>query len=169
MVDDFGQPKKAKRTAGEIIVAGHKASFLAAYRQCGNISSAAEAANVARSMFYYWCEHDDAFVAAAQQARLEAVDRLIAEARRRAMEGVRQETPIFYLGRQIGTTIKTEYSDNLLMFLIKQADPSFRDRVDLHHSGGISDQSADPGEDHLTADQRSALRDFILSPHFPKD
>ena len=48
------------------------------------------------------------------------------EARRRALQGV--EKPVFREGRQVGTV--TEYSDTLLIFLLKARRPEkFRDRA----------------------------------------
>jgi hypothetical protein len=60
--------------------------FLVAYSVCGNISQAARIANVSRPQTYVWLE-DPRYAEAFHEAKLQAVDRLEEEARRRAMEG----------------------------------------------------------------------------------
>jgi len=45
------------------------------------------------------------------------------ELKRRAIDGVERETPIFYKGEQVGTRVTRVYSDRLLMFLAKALRP----------------------------------------------
>lgn len=101
------------------IIHPKKRAFLAAYAECGNVTQAAEIAGIERSRHYQWkCEDPDyaeAFAAAEEQA----ADRLEQEARRRAVEGV--EKPVFQGGKQVG--VVREYSDTLLIFLLKGALP----------------------------------------------
>ena len=67
------------------------------------------------------------------EAREEACDALEAEARRRAVEGVRK--PVYYRGEIVGTV--KEYSDTLLIFLMKGAMPEkYRENVKIEHTGG---------------------------------
>jgi hypothetical protein len=43
-----------------------------------------------------------------------------------------QETPIFHRGQHIDTVVKTEYSDTLLIFLLKARAPEkYRDNVHI--------------------------------------
>jgi hypothetical protein len=66
-----------------------------------------------------------------------ARDMVVAEIRRRAVEGV--DRPLVFQGGKTGETI-TEKSDLLLMFYAKQLDPSFRENyqpVDVKVSGRI--------------------------------
>ncbi|MHC5536960.1 hypothetical protein ACYOEI_01645 [Singulisphaera rosea] len=57
------------------------------------------------------------------------MDTLESEARRRALDGV--EKPVFYRGQKCGAI--REYSDALLMFLMKAARPErFRESYDAH-------------------------------------
>ena len=56
-----------------------KRAFLAAYRQSGNIRASTEAAGIERKHFYWWCEHDLVFAAAACQAKEEFGDLLEAK------------------------------------------------------------------------------------------
>jgi hypothetical protein len=69
---------------------------------------------------------DEAFARAWEDALEQGTDSLEDEARRRALQGV--EKPVFREGRQVGTV--TEYSDTLLIFLLKARRPEkFRDRA----------------------------------------
>ncbi len=108
----------------------HKKAFLSAYVEMGNISQAAEAANVSRKVHYDWLKEDPDYVKDFESAHKASGDRLEQEARRRAVQGV--DKPIFYKGDQVAT-IK-EYSDTLLIFLMKGAMPEkYKDRFE--HSG----------------------------------
>jgi hypothetical protein len=62
-----------------------KRAFLAAYRQSGNIRASCEAADVARSQFYVWCECDDRFAVATRVAKEEFGDLLEAKLSQLAM------------------------------------------------------------------------------------
>lgn len=113
-----------------------KALFLETFRRSGNIALSARAAQVDRSTYYRWCEHDDQFAAAAGAAVQEAADILEAEAWRRAVQGVKREKGVWHQGEQVGSEIATEYSDTLLIFLLKGVRPEkFRDRYDITSAG----------------------------------
>lgn len=119
-MDEFGQPKKR--------------AFLAAYAQVGNVTQAAELADVARSSHYEWMK-DPAYAEAFKAAEEQAGDRLEQEARRRAVQGV--EKPVYQGGKQVG--VVREYSDTLLIFLLKGARPEkYKDRVHQEHTGQIA-------------------------------
>jgi hypothetical protein len=80
--------------------------FLAAFRVCGNLTQAAEMAGCTRQLHYDASKDSPRYVAAFAAAQVESVERLEAEARRRAMTG----------------------SDALLIFLLKAARPEvYRD------------------------------------------
>ena len=106
----------------------HKKPFLDAFRSCGNISHACRLTGVGRQTVTDWRKADSAFAAAYLEAELEAADLLETEARRRAVEGTTRvkfgpkgeplidpETGKYYAER--------EYSDTLLIFLMKGANP----------------------------------------------
>lgn len=117
--------------------AQHKNTFLDHYRGMGNISRACEAAGVDRRTVYKWQEHDGAFALEFQQAQVEAVETLEAEAYRRAVTGV--ETAVTAPGRGI-VGYEQKYSDTLLIFLLKGAAPQkYRERVDLRHGGNAEE------------------------------
>jgi hypothetical protein len=117
-----------------------RAPFLAALAATGNVSSAVVAADVSRAFVYAERQRDEAFAALWNAALDEAADALEFEARRRAVEG--WEEPVFgSLGQghgsgEIGTVRK--YSDTLLIFLMKGANPEkYRERTDVKQSGEV--------------------------------
>lgn len=109
-----------------------KNAFLAAYAELGTITHAAERVNVERRTVYRWRDKDPTFAAALETASEVAAERLEQEARRRAVEGV--EKPVYQGGKLVGSV--REYSDTLLIFLLKGAMPDkYRDRVSSEISG----------------------------------
>jgi len=111
-------------------------AFLAAYRELGNVTHAARAAEVARRNHPIWMQQPE-YAEAFEDAREEACDHLEGEARRRAVTGT--EEPVFYNGQVCGTIRK--YSDTLLIFLLKAANPEkFNDRRDVRLSGQVAHQ-----------------------------
>lgn len=96
-----------------------KRAFLAAYARTGNITQSAAICKIDRSNHTLWMRKDLVYVEAFQQAGLAAADYLEAEARRRAVTGTLK--PVFYQGMECGTI--REYSDTLLIFLLKGALP----------------------------------------------
>lgn len=106
-----------------------KKRFLDAFAECGNVSAACRTANIRRANVYEWQEHDEAFALAYREAEVRAIDALEEEARRRAAIGT--EKPVFHKGEVCGTI--REYSDTLLIFLLKGARPEkYRERLDLN-------------------------------------
>ena len=109
-----------------------KAAFLASFRQTGNITGSCEAADIPRSLYYVWTEHDEAFTRNVEQCKVEALDRMELEARRRAMEGVKKIRGVYHEGHIVGYQEETEYSDTLLIFLLKGLAPEkYRERQDI--------------------------------------
>lgn len=105
-----------------------KRAFLAAYSEGGTVTAAAELADIARETHYAWLRIDPVYAAAFRQADEHAADRLEAEARRRAVEGV--EESIYHQGKVVGTVQR--YSDTLLIFLLKGNKPEkFREHMDM--------------------------------------
>jgi hypothetical protein len=109
-----------------------KEAFLKALAKLGNISDACRKARVPRRTVYNWKAEDADFAQAWAEAEETAVDVLEREARRRAASGTLK--PVYYLGKKVGTI--REYSDTLLIFLLKGARPDkYADRVKNEHSG----------------------------------
>ena len=91
-----------------------KGAFLRCYAEIGNVSLAAMQAGIHRATHYRWLAEDEAYANAAEEAKEEAIEALEAEARRRALE----------------------YSDTLLMFLLKAARPDkYRERREITGAG----------------------------------
>ena len=90
---------------------------------------AAELAGIAKQTIYtsQWRE-DTEFQAAYERAREMSAQVFEDEVVRRAVEGVEKPTG-WYKGVAGGTV--TEYSDNLLMFKLKQLKPEYRDRLEV--------------------------------------
>lgn len=121
-------------TAAEIeaIQVQHKEHFLREYSKTANVTRACREAGVDRKQWRRWMEHDEQFSFAFNEAREEAIDALEEEARRRAVDGTEQHTPIFYKGEEVGERVITEYSDTLLMALLKANRPEkYKDRLDV--------------------------------------
>lgn len=127
--------------------------FLAAYSVLGNITLAAQAAKVHRNMHARWMDEEE-YRAAFLEAQEHATDLLVGEARRRGCEG--WEEPVVYQGglcyertkdgkKASKPLVIRKYDSNLLMFLIKQARPEFRDtwKGEIKHSGAIATRTLD--------------------------
>jgi hypothetical protein len=105
-----------------------KRAFLAAYASLGNVTKAAEASGTCRQAHYDNLQNDPVYAEVFSAAHDAAADLLEAEARRRAVEGTTK--PVFYKGEECGGI--QEYSDTLLMFLLKGVRPEkYRDNVQV--------------------------------------
>jgi hypothetical protein len=106
-------------------LAPKKRAFLAAYGETCNIGRAAKAAGIDRQSHYDWLAADENYRQAFKAAREQAVDALEDEAVRRANEGV--ERAVTVAGER---EIVKEYSDTVLIFLLKGARPErYRDNL----------------------------------------
>ena len=92
-----------------------KQHLIAAYASGGNVSEAVRQVGVGRRTHYDWLQEDQEYAQAFEDARQDAGESLVAEARRRAIAG----------------------SDTLLIFLIKGAFPEvYRERHEVTGKGG---------------------------------
>jgi hypothetical protein len=126
--------KKARTNATPKKQAGHfrtekwKRIFIEELARSGNVLLSSRKAGVNRATVYVARKDDPAFADQWDDAIDEAVDLLEAVARGRAVNGT--EKPVYRGGVQVGTI--REYSDTLLMFLLKAHRPErFRDSYDL--------------------------------------
>jgi len=136
---DKATPARRKTSAAATLARDWKADFLTALAKRGNISDACTAAQIHRSTAYHHQQTDEAFAAAWLTALDEGADALEAEAQRRAVSGLvrkkftKDGDPIIdpATGKQY---VEKEYSDTLLIFLLKGARPEkYRDRIDHDH------------------------------------
>jgi len=119
------KPKRASRAKCRL--------FLEHYATSANITASCKVSGINRRTILYLREHDEAFQEAFQQAHDISVDALVAEVRRRSLEGDSEPTG-WYKGKPGGYI--TRRSELLLMFACKQADPSYRDRWEVTGAGG---------------------------------
>jgi len=109
-----------------------KHAFLECYAQWANISHACKVAGVARRNVYDWQERDEEFSRQFKLAESAATERLEREAWRRAVEGSPYERTSYWHGEPVGTDKKIEYSDQLMMLLLRARRPDlYREKVDL--------------------------------------
>ena len=103
----------------------------------GNVSRACQAAKVSRDAMYEHRKTDQDFAKLWDETIEIAVEDLEQEARRRAFKGYKK--PVYQQGKLVGYV--QEYSDSLLMFLLKGKKPEvYRERMDINQnvSGGLS-------------------------------
>jgi hypothetical protein len=133
-------PKKRRETKARTRVIDWKPAFLKNLRESGNIGSSCRKAHVGRTKFYEDRKADADFAAQVAEALEDAGDVLEAEAWRRAVKGVKK--PVY--GRDDGPNAGTvqvgevvEYSDTLLIFLLKVTKPEkYRERHEISGPGG---------------------------------
>jgi hypothetical protein len=106
--------------------------FIRSLTESPNVAEAARRAGVARRTPYARREVDPDFAAAWDEAVESATDDLAGEGWRRAKDGC--EKPVFYQGGECGRI--REYSDTLLIFLLKAHRPTvYRETVRQEHTG----------------------------------
>jgi hypothetical protein len=128
--------------------------FINMLAKCGVVSKACKAAGISRMTAYRYRENDPVFKDQWDEAIDIAVENMEAEAQRRAVEGVLK--PVYQKGTKVGTV--REYSDTLLIFLLKAHKPKkYRDNATIEHTGAgggpidvkitIGDIDLEPGDD----------------------
>jgi hypothetical protein len=131
-----GSPKTAigNTSAGRLRTPQQrKEAFLAALAKTGNVTVAARMAKIDRGTHYDWLKEDPEYKAASEDAIEQAADVLEEEAVRRAVKGVKR--PVYQGGELVGYV--QEYSDTLLIFLLKGNKPAkFRERYEHSGTGG---------------------------------
>lgn len=109
-----------------------RAAFLEALKDTCNITKACELSKLGRTSAYEWRDDDPEFAADWQKALDIAADLLEDEAVRRAKEGTSK--PVFQGGQLVGHV--QEYSDTLMIFLLKGAKPKkYVERLQQEVSG----------------------------------
>lgn len=109
-----------------------KRAFLSAYAHLGAITRAARAAKIDRGSHLNWKREDPLYAQAFERAEEMAVESLEDAAVQRARYGM--DRPVFHKGKVCGYV--REYSDTLLIFLLKGAKPlKYRERLNIEHTG----------------------------------
>jgi hypothetical protein len=114
---------------------------------------------VHRQTHYFWMREDPTYPRRFKEAEVQAARALEDEAVRRAREGIRK--PVLHRGKQVyvqGEPLFTiEYSDSLLMFLLKAYDPErFRERIEQTNLLDID-------RDKLTPEQLDKIAEHLLA------
>ena len=151
--------KKTKPDSSKMTAAKKKRqdAFLKEFKICATVTHAVRAAGIGRQTHYDWLKKDEEYQVAFAEAEIAATDALVAEARRRATEGV--EEPVYYKGEVVGTIQK--YSDTLLIFLLKGALPEvYRERYEISGGDKPIRVKSDPGREKLADDTLRALITF---------
>jgi hypothetical protein len=113
--------------------------FIKALTTSGNVSWSARKAKVTREYAYRLRKEDEAFSAAWDDAIEQSSDAMEQEAWRRANKGVRRVKSFYHQGERVGEDVIVEYSDTLMMFLLKARRPDvYRERTDLNVKGNVS-------------------------------
>ena len=106
-------------------------AFLEALARSGNISYSAKLTDIHRNTAMHARKSEPEFKAQMESALEEAADTLELEAWRRAHDGI--EKVITVAGKR---EVVKQYSDTLLIFLLKAIRPDkYRERVNHHHKG----------------------------------
>jgi hypothetical protein len=150
-------------------------SFLAAYAVCGVITDAAVAAGCSRLAHYYWLEHDPEYPALFRLADGQALDALIKEARRQALDGINE--PVIHQGKLCGHFVDmrgrpvnegdptaevfvpltvNKKNPVLLMFLINRHDKRESEQIAREREeSGAGMRDVTPDQDYLEIHQRA--------------
>lgn len=107
-------------------------AFLTQLEATGNITLSCKKSKVPRRTIYDWLEKDEKFKELYDKSVLIGIELLEDEAQRRAYHGTTK--PVYQGGKKVGQV--QEYSDTLLIFLLKGKKPEvYKDRTE--HSGTI--------------------------------
>lgn len=108
-----------------------KLAFIERFRVHGNVTQAClEAGGPTRDTIKTWRDTDPDFAAAMEAAEQEATERLEAEAWRRAVEGTEYIRRAYYRGEVCGEDIKREFSDTLMVTLLRARAPhKYRENI----------------------------------------
>ena len=121
-------------------------AFLWELSRSGNVQHSAGVAGVDTKTVYNHRNRSPEFSEAWDEALEDAIQRMEAEAHRRAVHGV--DKPVFHNGKECG--VVRQYSDVLLMFLLKAKRPEvYRDNVSLQHSGNVQVNILDAMRNYL--------------------
>ncbi len=136
----------------------HQQFYLAALREGATHKRAAKDSGVSYSTWNRYRKSNPWFEEFIEEAIEEGSDELEEEATRRAVKGI--DKPIVYKGEITGYT--KEYSDTLLIFLLKARRPEkFRERQEVQHTGpdGLAERMAE-GRRRLVR-ERTREREYL--------
>ena len=127
------KPAKAKNKHSRDRVS-RKKRFLTVFAQTGVIQHAVRQLGISRSAVQKWRREDPQFAEDFEHAIDDSNERMEREVIRRAVKGTLK--PIFHHGVRCGHI--REYSDGLLMFMLRARKPHvYRDNATVEHAGRI--------------------------------
>jgi hypothetical protein len=157
-VDRVLTPSPAARKEYTPFSTQKKALFLSLLTQGHTAAHAARACGIERMTAYKARAADSDFAAAWDIALEDGIQVLEEEARRRAVDGVTKEKGVYHQGVQVGTETVTDYSDTLLIFLLKAKRPEvYRDRTEVKHTGQVNHAHAHLDVNALSTDELRLL------------
>src|SRR5215831_8149136 len=125
--------KVTMETVAKARTLANKVAFLEQFKVAGTITAACRAAGINRDTHYEWLARDPQYAKDFEEAGLVRVELLETEARRRALVGT--DKPVYQGGKLVGHI--REYSDTLLIFLLKAERPEkYRERYEARIKGG---------------------------------
>lgn len=140
-----------------------KRQFLQAYATNSLLSVAADFAGVAVRTVQAHAKIDPEFAEAMEEAKLRYRDRVIGVAQRLMLEGY-DEPIVGGKNRDEIVAYKKNYATNLLAMEMKKVDDGYRDKQDLHVTGGGGGVLVVPGEQSVEdwiAEQQEANKDKV--------
>ncbi len=143
-------PKKERRD--------WRTAFLARLSKSPDVSAAAKAARISRKHAYETRKTDEGFAAAWDDAIGQSVEAAEGEAYRRAVSGTKK--PVYQGGKHVGDI--QEYSDTLLIFLLKAHKPAvYRETVKqtIEHTGAPLGVTFIDYRAGITAPESGSVRD----------
>lgn len=133
----MAKKKAAKRIADT--QAASQERFLKAFAEIGYVTQAAAAAGISRHTHIAWLNKSPGYEERFEDARQQHIDAMAAECFRRAVKGTTEH--VYYLGCKVDSVQK--YSDNLLMFMLKAAEPhKYRDNQKSEDDADLTKQIA---------------------------
>jgi hypothetical protein len=121
-------------------------AFLAAYSRCAHIGQAAQTAKINRQSHPLWLKESTVYRAAWDQTQ-ELIGSMAEDAAvERRIHGVKRLVlykgrPVLYKGRPVKVNgqplYETEYSDPLLLAVLRKFKPEYRERTAVEHSGSL--------------------------------
>lgn len=112
--------------AGNAVSAGQWTKFFNRIAKGYSVSNALQHAKIDRSTAYNYKKRYQHIAQRWEQALIDGAEFLEDTARKRAVEGVRKETGIYYQGERIATEVEIKYSDRLLLAMLAARNPAYR-------------------------------------------